>query len=518
MTSRFVPYLLRLLCLCLLAFNAYAQDVTTFANSPSPATLTEENATQRDLQVLGKLLKESHPKMLEESFAISLDSELAKFYQLAKHVDTPSDSYLLLQQFTSLMGDGHTTLALDTALFKTYYPIRLGIEEYPTVRLMTAPKIFQRYVGKEIKSICDIPILDVVDTLRRYISADNVQYSLSQVSDLGSFCIYWRSLGLDTLKVTFADMDSIFISPISVSDRVELYSSPKAMHYNTLTAPRKALYWYDVMAAPGVAYLQMNAMKDYQTEYSRITTSKPSGYKLTPQEEAYLSSLPRFSDFIDQMFQEMDSLHTHTLIIDLRYNSGGNSMLGDMLLQYLPSQREDTSHYTYHLRVSELWRSNYPSVSERIPKAYSGKMIDGKTFSDLILTDGQSQMSCDQSHTPRRTFKGDVYIFVGEKTFSSAGMLATVAQDAGVALILEDASSPCAFAPCHYGDVIGFTLPNSGFKGYTSSKSFVRPDQTRCGEKRLVTDRSIPQTKETSQLGADPLWEYVINTTSETKE
>ena len=26
-------------------------------------------------------------------------------------------------------------------------------------------------------------------------------------------------------------------------------------------------------------------------------------------------------------------------------------MLGDMLLQYLPSQREDTSHYTYHLRA-----------------------------------------------------------------------------------------------------------------------------------------------------------------------
>ena len=176
-------------------------------------------------------------------------------------------------------------------------------------------------------------------------------------------------------------------------------------------------------------------------------------------------------------------------------------MLGDMLLQYLPSQREDTSHYTYHLRVSELWRSNYPSLSERISKAYSGKMIDGKTFSDLILTDGQSQISRDQSHTPRRTFKGDVYIFVGEKTFSSAGMLATVAQDAGVALILEDASSPCAFAPCHYGDVIGFTLPNSGFKGYTISKSVGRPDQTRCGEKRLVPDRSISQTKDTTQLG-----------------
>lgn len=349
MTSRFVPYLLRSLCLCLLAFNAYAQDVITFANSPSQATLTEENATQRDLQVLGKLLKESHPKMLEEGFAISLDSELAKFYQLAKHVDTPSDSYLLLQQFTSLMGDGHTTLTLDTALFKTYYPIRLGIEEYPIVRLMTAPKTLQSYVGKEIKSICDIPILDVVDTLRHYISADNVQYSLSQVSALGSFCIYWRSLGLDTLKVTFADMDSIFISPIPVSNRVELYSSPNAKHYSTLTAPRKALYWYDVMAAPGVAYLQMNAMKDYQSEYSRITNSKQSGDKLTPQEEAYLSSLPRFSDFIDQMFQEMDSLHTHTLIIDLRYNSGGSSMLGDMYLNIYPRKERapQTIHITY---------------------------------------------------------------------------------------------------------------------------------------------------------------------------
>lgn len=98
------------------------------------------------------------------------------------------------------MGDGHTTLTLDTALFKTYYPIRLGIKEYPTVRLMAAPKTLQSYVGKEIKSICDIPILDVVDTLRHYMSADNMQYSLSQISALGSFCIYWRSLGLDTFE------------------------------------------------------------------------------------------------------------------------------------------------------------------------------------------------------------------------------------------------------------------------------------------------------------------------------
>ena len=152
MTNRFFLCFLTSLCLCLLAFNTYAQDVLTFANTPSQATLTEEeNATQRDLQVLGKLLKESHPKMLEADFAISLDSELAKFYQLAKHINTRADSYLLLQQFTSLMGDGHTTLTLDTALFKTYYPIRLGIEEYPTVRLMTAPKTLQSYVGKEIK-------------------------------------------------------------------------------------------------------------------------------------------------------------------------------------------------------------------------------------------------------------------------------------------------------------------------------------------------------------------------------
>lgn len=39
----------------------------------------------------------------------------------------------------------------------------------------------------------------------------------------------------------------------------------------------------------------------------------------------------------------------------------------------------------------------------------------------------------------------------------------------------------------------------------------------KCGEKRLVPDKSIPYTKDTAQLGADPLWEYVINTTSETK-
>lgn len=517
-SEKIVLCILTLLCLYLYECDTYAQAISTSSNKSSQSDDDEENSTQRDLQLLGKLLKESHPRMLEKDFAIRFDSELSKFHQLAKDVGSPSDSYLLLQQLMSLMCDSHTTLALDTDLFKSYYPIRLDLEEYPIVRLMTAPKIFQDYVGREIQTICDIPILDVVNKLRSYISADNVQYSLYQVSTLSSFCIYWRSMDLDTLKVTFTDSTSIFVSPMAVRDKVELYSDPKAMHYNNLTTPRKALYWYDVMAAPGVAYLQMNAMKDYQTEYSRITSSKQSGYKPTPKELAYLSTLPRFSNFIDQMFQAMDSLHTHTLIIDLRHNSGGNSIIGDMLLEYLPRRRDTTAHYTSYLRVSELWRGNYPSVSERIPTEYSGKMIDGRRLSDLILGDDQSKRASVQLPTPRSTFRGNVYIFVGERTLSSAGILATIAQDAGAALILEETSSPCAFVPCHYGDAIEFTLPNSGFRGYTSCKFFIRPNQTRCAEKRLTPDGSIYQTRDIAQPGTDPLWEYVISITADSKD
>lgn len=65
----------------------------------------------------------------------------------------------------------------------------------------------------------------------------------------------------------------------------------------------------------------------------------------TKVEDNYLNFLPSFSDFIDKMDADLKQHHIQKLVVDMRYNGGGNSMLGDQLLQYLGIDTGTISRY-----------------------------------------------------------------------------------------------------------------------------------------------------------------------------
>ena len=52
-------------------------------------------------------------------------------------------------------------------------------------------------------------------------------------------------------------------------------------------------------------------------------------------DKAVEDSLPLFADFLDEMARAMGVHNVNRLVIDMRYNGGGNSVLGDVLLEFL---------------------------------------------------------------------------------------------------------------------------------------------------------------------------------------
>ena len=79
--------------------------------------------------------------------------------------------------------------------------------------------------------------------------------------------------------------------------------------------------------------------------------------------EEQLAQVPDFGEFLQEMFSEMRRQGVKTLMVDVRYNGGGNSKLCSQLLSWLKpvDEMRETSSL---IRVSKLWETQYPDLAK----------------------------------------------------------------------------------------------------------------------------------------------------------
>jgi len=68
---------------------------------------------------------------------------------------------------------------------------------------------------------------------------------------------------------------------------------------------------------------------------------------------------------------------------------------------------------------------------------------------------------------------------------------------------------PTGNAPSSYGDILSFTLPNSGLAYTVSFKRWVRPDPARDPAACLEPDVAVPRTRQSVRDGTDPVLEWL---------
>ena len=87
-----------------------------------------------------------------------------------------------------------------------------------------------------------------------------------------------------------------------------------------------------------------------------------------------------------------------------------------------------------------------------------------------------------------KLFKGQVVFVMGKRTYSSAGILLTLARDNHIGTIIGTTST---FSPSHYGEILPYRLPNTGVLGSIPCKYFVRPDAATADAPCLEPDIAI---------------------------
>lgn len=199
-------------------------------------------------------------------------------------------------------------------------------------------------------------------------------------------------------------------------------------------------------------------------EMSYQTIGK-TGYLIIPafavrndsDEEAYRRA-------IDSFFTIAAHDRVKNFVIDVSRNSGGNSIVGGMLIDHFYSKPYNNYQMNWrrsdeYLDQLKKWGINDSEYAAVKP----GGVIHRK-----------AEITRPSSTTPK--FKGKVYVVVGNGTFSSAIMFATTVKDNKMATLIGQ--TPRLGHPTHFGELYGGRLPNTQLQYRFGVKEWIRPAGT----------------------------------------
>lgn len=148
---------------------------------------------------------------------------------------------------------------------------------------------------------------------------------------------------------------------------------------------------------------------------------------------------------LDSFFQEVFQKEISHVVVDLRGNGGGSSLVANEFLKYIDVDSYDGWDSAVRL-------GNYLMKNEDV--VYDNKKTE-------------------------QVFGGKLYVLTDIWTYSSAMDFAMLVQDNQLGMVIGEASGNL---PDSYGDCLYFQLPNSGLALSVSHKRWYRIDQEKAGE------------------------------------
>ncbi|MDR0659939.1 MAG: S41 family peptidase [Prevotellaceae bacterium] len=403
------------------------------------------------------VIEDSHPNtdLLKSS---KWDSAKEQCLTEVFQCKTDDELKIALQRLDAVLEDSHTNVSMKLNQEDVSFPF--GVAWFNNkLHVVCLAKCDSAHWGKEVVAINDISISALLTKTKNLFGGENEPVHQNRLCNTILSCrnrLLFRRLGLPVETADFA---------ITLADGTILEAKPEETCYersleHPVTKRKNASYktWYNHK----VAYLQLNSMTK-------------------PLEKA----AKEFDNFFDSVRQKQ----LQTVVIDLRHNDGGSSLIGDMLLQRI-AHKPITNRHSVHIGVSRLSKLLYPNI---LPYLQNTRQV-GEVLADYDIPEEEK-------------FSGQVYFFQGVGSYSSAEMLLSLVHDGG---LYPTVGEPSRQKSCSYGDILSFRLPNTGIAAGVSFKYFIRPDAALCPEDYLYPSVYIPYTLEDYKAGNDPCWSWVL--------
>jgi hypothetical protein len=436
---------------------------------------------------------------------------------------TRVDFYRLLRPFVTSLGDAHTWLRdayADNPAPPFGIPLYFGVVGTDLYVLAVPEERYRSLIGSILISVEDVPFPELLNRSRSMISAENEYQLLRNLAYTG--LLFWRRFLTDLLP-EWQDTSQVrillrgndgqevehsvplpsglpekWIRPDSRVKRTRPY--PKGFAYTFLDAGRKTallviddMQSYREMYEGWIANNTADAEGAIRAMYKRIHQSD------APEDiKAAMEGIPSATEVFRELVEEMREAGTKTLLVDLRYNDGGNSMMYNILLYFLYGKEilwraklqlteiERYSEYYFHRSFPEeferinreravpLARTDYDFSGDWYNRTRRDPSAAGqiKTEFEVGELDKIPSFAAEYRSGEYEGYylPANVMVLISPQTFSSGYTLMYYLFRAGAKIV----GTPSAQAGNCFGEPLSFELLHSRLTGTISHKQFVQ--------------------------------------------
>jgi hypothetical protein len=389
-----------------------------------------------DVDFFFNTLDSVHPDLLRNTPDLNFQ-QLKQDVRAKLEAETDEDSLiqidkigLIFAEAAACFQDGHTSVYLTEAMFARaansalMLPFHLKVSYGEIFIDGTLPEL-THLNGKKLLKMNELPLSDFFSPILDKISGERTEYKLLQfINKQAGYLAMVPLTDQSPISVTVEDS-----SGQTQTENVGLISFPD--------------YNYNIILTNGA----QSPANSFYTFYQHDSTCYYQYNKFT-----YTDSEKQF---IDELFSLIEQKNVRNLIIDLRYNGGGNTNIGDYLLNYLASQ-------PYHL-------------FSRVDIKLSEELFKQQPFWRGYGNAGSIYTETSGLKTPQDMgfkYQGKLFLLTSCRTFSSAADFTAVIKDYQFGTIIGEETG--GLRQC-FGDVLRFTMPNTGINFGVSFKYFYAP-------------------------------------------
>ena len=490
-----------------------------------PHDYNDLNLYQKDAIYLAEIIKQSYPRLYSKISEIEFTRISDELVEDLGIVTNQFQYETLIKKYIAKLEDGHSNIvsfAISLVNDENYFNWHFLKENNKWIINLIDKSLDSTLVGLELISINGLPMKEIEKRVNLIEEGENQYYRLNTFKSRVVHPKYWKALEVN-------DNEKQILFSVKRDGKIEEYhlkSKPKFdPYYKTRTKSNYPYtqqqnngFYYTIDTQQDFAYLQMNTCLDYVSYKSEIKNY--TNFLFRPFAMMFLKKDTKdarnFGIVLQNMFTEIHSNAIDNLIIDLRYNGGGDERLGKQLIWYLTDE-VNIKGFTTYIQISEYFKKtakvDFKIYSELYENKYGAPLPNGELniteefynlpyFDDITKKDSPYLID-----TSLPKFKGNVYVLVGAETFSAAQWLATTFADNKLAKIV---GTPVGNRPtCQTGASV-LKLPNTKSILGLSYTFAERPDKSKNQEIALFPDIEVYQTYNDLINGIDSEFEAVL--------
>ena len=521
---------------------------TTAAPQPTAAPTTRPGYFSReqlieDARQLAQIIEDTHPDpYIRGGGKIAFHRRLQRLLNAIPEEGMTRDEFIrLLRPFIAAVGDAHTDVWSDYQV-NDYapggVPLRFDIVEQSLYVAGVRDETSQDLIGALLVSVEGVPLAELVERQKQLQGSENEYNTLLWLS---MFSLWYRPF-MEDLLPEWQDTSQVSVELQLPSGEVQefVFDLPKSMDALVTLESQIVLpstdhsgFLYDFLDAERkIAYLRIDHMNYYRED---LEVSAVVGARETTEKER--AGVPSVTETFKDMVVDMQQARTDKLIIDLRDNEGGDSLMADILIYFLYGKDILTAVETHPFaagggrgeRFSNLYFQSRSNVTlESINQDRAVPLLEGEydfrwDFTDDVerfqeLSSSGASAFYQEWFRRTTTFHAEyesgayagyyrperVVVLVTPWTFSSGFTLARYLYLAGATLV----GTPSAQASNCFGNALNWRLNHTGIQGIVSFSYYVEfPDDPEMGR---VLPVHYPLTYEKlASYGFDPNAEYL---------